>query len=139
MPGLRDELLIDPLARGYAGMTDQEAADDLNLIYPVDPRTRNRTNMTGDEVFLSLESLLVWDQLTSDKRLEFLALCGRESIDPFGSANVDVVISIFGLPSAGNTTANLQASRVEDITRSEELPGVVSPARDTIVRSARAS
>ena len=30
---LSDELTNDPLARGYGAMTDQEAADDLNLIY----------------------------------------------------------------------------------------------------------
>ena len=28
MAGIRDELLTDPLVRGYAGMSDQAAADD---------------------------------------------------------------------------------------------------------------
>ncbi len=29
---LKDELTLDPLARGYAGMTDADAADNLNLV-----------------------------------------------------------------------------------------------------------
>ena len=33
MADLRDELLTDPLTRGYSGMTDQEATDDLNTAY----------------------------------------------------------------------------------------------------------
>lgn len=31
LQAIRDELDNDPLGRGYAGMTDQQAADDLNL------------------------------------------------------------------------------------------------------------
>lgn len=30
---LKDELTADPLTRGYSGMTDAEAADDLNTAY----------------------------------------------------------------------------------------------------------
>lgn len=30
---LKDELTADPLGRGYSGMTDAEAADDLNTAY----------------------------------------------------------------------------------------------------------
>ena len=135
MADLKTELTDDPLTRGYSGMSDQAAADDLNTSY----RTRNRTSMTGDEIFDNLESQAVWDALTSDQRLEFLALCGRDILDPFGSANVDVVISIFGAPSSGNTTENLQNARVESITRAEELAQVRSPVTDQHVKSARAA
>ena len=34
---LQSELTVDPLGRGYAAMTDQEAADDLNTIYRTTP------------------------------------------------------------------------------------------------------
>lgn len=130
MTGIRDELLNDPLARGYAGMTDQQAADDLNTSY----RTRNRTSMSGDEIFQAIESQVVWDGLTADQRLEFLSLCGRDILDPFGTANVNLVISIFG---GGSTTiTNLNTARVESITRAEEL-GLRTPVIDTIVRSGR--
>ncbi len=123
---LRDELLNDPLGRGYGNMSDQEAADELNAIW-VDPdtRERNRTSMAGDEVFQSIESQAIWDALASDQRLEFLALCGRDIIDPFGSANVNLVKSIFG--DASPTVNNLAAARVEDITRAQEL-GITAAA-----------
>lgn len=44
---LVDELANDPLGRGYAGMTAQQAADDLNAII----RTRPRTAVPASEVF----------------------------------------------------------------------------------------
>ena len=135
MTDLKTELTDDPLARGYSGMTDQQAADDLNTVY----RTRNRTSMTGDEVFQALESQSVWESRTPDQRIEFLSLCARDSIDPFASANVDVVISVFGAPAPGNTTENLQVNRVENITRAVELPNVRAPSTAQHVKQARAA
>ncbi len=131
MADLRDELLTDPLVRGYAGMTDQQAADDLNTVN----RTRNRTEMTGDEVFQSIESQAVWVALTANQRLEFLSLCGRDILDPFGAANVNLVKSIFGGGSA--TVTALEAARIENITRAEELPGVAAPVKVGHVEVAR--
>lgn len=115
MVDLATELISDSLARGYSIMTDLEAADDLNTSY----RSRNRTSMTGDEVFQSIESQTIWDGLTANQRLEFLALCGRDILDPFGAANVDLVKSIFG-PTSDTVTA-LNVARVESITRAQEL------------------
>jgi len=40
---LKDELLTDPLGRGYSGMSDQAAVDDLDTVY----RLCNRTSMTA--------------------------------------------------------------------------------------------
>ena len=130
MAGIRDELLIDPLGRGYSSLSDQAAADDLNTSY----RTRNRTSMTGDEVFQSIENQTIWDGLTDNQRLEFLSLCGRDIIDPFGTANVDLVKSIFGGASA--TVAELAAARVESITRATEL-GLRTPVRSKHVEAGR--
>ena len=44
---LKDEIVNDPLIRGYSTMTDAEIADDLNTVY----RERNRTTMTGSEIW----------------------------------------------------------------------------------------
>ena len=118
---LKDELASDPLGRGYSGMTDEEAADDLNTSY----RTRNRTSMTGDEIaqaadpteFNGLDDGSANN--TADVKGHWLSLCGRETIDPFATANVQLVISIFGNPSM--TLTNLNAARVESITRAQEL------------------
>ena len=112
---LKPEVLGDPLGRGYGAMTDAEASTRINLV----DRPRNRTSMSGDEVFQSVESLAVWNGLTSDQRGEFLSFCARDSIDPFGTMNVSLVVSIFGPGSP--TVANLQSARVELISRPVEL------------------
>ncbi len=132
---LKDELANDPLARGYLGMTNEEAATDLNTSY----RTRNRTSMTGDEIaqaadpaeFNGLDDGSANN--TADVKGHWLALCGRETIDPFAAANVQLVVAIFG--GGSTTVANLNAARVESITRAVELslpfvkPGHVEFAR----------
>ncbi len=132
---LKDELANDPLARSYAGMTDEEAAADLNTSY----RTRNRTSMTGDEVFQvtdpgEFNGLGSGQGNSSDDQGHWLAFCGRAEIDPFATANVQLVIAIFG--GAGATTViNLNAARVESIMRADELglskvkPGHIQDAR----------
>ncbi len=117
---LKDELAGDPLGRGYAGMTDEEAAADLNI----SNRTRNRTSMTGDEVFQATEAAefagLGSGQGNSvDDQSHWLSFCGRDIIDPFASANVQFVTEIFQVGST--TLTNLQAARVESITRGVEL------------------
>ena len=118
---LREELTSDLLVRGYSTMSDQEAADDLNTEY----RTRNRRSMSGDEIAQQAVPA-TFDALddgsannTADVKSHWLALCGRESIDPFATANEQLVISIFGAGS--QTVINLQAARVEAISRAGEL------------------
>ena len=133
---LKDELANDPLVRGYAGMTDQAAADDLNTSY----RTRDRTSMTGDEIAQQADTA---EQAgldngavnnTADVLSHWLALCARATVDPFATANVQLVISIFG--AASTSVTNLQTARVESITRAVEL-GIRSPARRAHVEAAR--
>ena len=118
---LAHELSVDELGRGYSGMTDQQAADDLNTSY----RTRNRTSMTGDEIAQAADPT-EFDGLengaannTTDDQGHWLVLCARASIDPFATANVQLVISIFG--GGSTSVANLNAARVESITRAVEL------------------
>ncbi len=132
---LKDELIGDPEGRGYSGMSNQAAADELNSIWAdPDTRTRNRTFMTGDEIAQAADPT-EFDALddgsvanTPDVKSHWLALCGRTTVDPFGVANVALVISIFGNPSV--TRTNLLAARVEDITRADELGLGFVNARD---------
>ncbi len=111
---LKDEVAIDPLGRGYDAMTDQELVDSLNAV----DRQRNRTSMTGDEVFQNIATRDAWDGLTDMQRTQFLAFCGRETIDPFAGANVELVKSIFG--NTSGTVQNLAAARVETVSRAVE-------------------
>ena len=113
---LKDELLTDPEGLNYP-VSDQGTADLINSL--ATGRTRDRTSMTGDEVALSVEDRATWDALTDNQKIQFLSLCQRQSIDPFGAANVELVKSIFGDSSA--TVANLAAARVETISRAVEL------------------
>ena len=110
---LSDELLNDPLGRGYSTMIDLEAVASLNAV----DRNVNKISMTGSEI-LSQAEPLEYNVLTAEKKAQWLALCGVDSIDPFGSA-VQVVIDIWGGGSA--TIINLQASRVETMSRAQEL------------------
>ncbi len=133
---LKDELAGDPLVRGYSGMTDEEAAADLNTSY----RTRNRTSMSGDEIFQATDpgefnALLTGSGNTADDQGHWLAFCGRDTVDPFATANVQLVISIFG--GGSTSVSNLNAARVESITRGEELGlGLVKIGHVNVARSA---
>lgn len=141
MADLKTELIDDPETRGYASMTDQEAADDLNMSY----RTRNRTSMSGDEIaqqadpteFNALDDGSANN--TADVKSHWLALCARGSVDPFATANAQLVIAIFG--AASTSVANLQAARVESITRAQELgdadPDFPAPVLPRHVTAAR--
>lgn len=121
IPALWDEINNDPLARGYAGMTDEQVAADLNTVY----RTRNRSSISGDEAFGATDPA-EFDGLadgsannSADTKNHWIAFCGRDSIDPFQVANVQFVQQIFGPGSV--TVANLSATRTEDVSRAEEL------------------
>ena len=116
---LRTELNNDPLGRGYAGMTDEGAADDLNTVY----RTRQKANLSGAEVYEQVDNT------------EFLALTAAEqaevwdivhlsgegsgiSITPGSKARTRFV-ALFGGGSA--TIVDILAYITEDISRGIEL------------------
>jgi len=111
---LKDELALP----AYAGLTDAEAADLLNL-----PNIqRNKTSMSGVEL-LEAQWSTEFAALTDAKKAQWLALCGLSSVDPFGVA-VEIVKDIWGNSSI--TVSNLAAARVEIISRATELSITVS-------------
>ena len=111
---LKAEIIVDTF-RVYSAMSNEEVADSLNTV----DRTINKTSLSGDEVFANIDSRTDWDALTDTQKTQFLAFCGRDSIDPFGSANVELVKAIFGDASA--TVVNLQAARLEPVSRATEI------------------
>ncbi len=124
---LKTELTVDPLTRGYAGMTDAEAATDLNTVY----RERNRVSLTGSEVINAVDTT-EWNALTDAKKQVVWNVVHLGEINPFG-VEADLLIGVFG---GGSTTiATLAAARKETISRAEELglgfiyPGHVENAR----------
>ncbi len=119
---LADEITNDPLGRGYSGMDDSQVAVDMNTKY----RSRNRTSMSGSEIwdntdpaeFAALEDGAdTSGKSERNRKLEWVSFCGINNHDPFGSSK-EFVIDIFGI---GTTTANLDAVRVETISRGVEL------------------
>jgi hypothetical protein len=124
---LKNEIDTDPLTRGYSGMTDQQVADDMNTVY----RTRNRDSMTGDEIFNAADpaefaALANGQGNNPDEKNHFMAFCGRDSIDPFAANNVQFITDLF--PVGSTTVINLQAARIENISRAVELGmGIIKP------------
>ena len=129
MADLKDELVNDPLGRGYAGMTDQAAADDLNTAY----RTQDRTSMTASEVANAID-VAEFISLTNSQAQEIWNWLHLGTLNPFG-IEATRFLAIFGGGSA--TIAALLAIRVESITRAQELPGVRSPVKVGHVQVAR--
>ena len=126
---LASELSGDPLARGYAGMSDAAAAASLNDTID---RTTNKSSMSGDEIFAATDST-EYDALTTDQKQLWLAFCGRDTVDPFGTANVAFVVSLFGNPSTTRTA--LINGRVNSVSRATELGlGLVKPGHVGMAR-----
>jgi len=125
------ELDLDPLSRGYAGMTDIEAAGDLNTEYRV--RMLGRLD-TGD-VYNSID-VSEFTALTDGQRQEvwdMLHVGGTGLWVRPGDTARTRLISIFGAQST--TIQALAALLVENISRAQELglgrvrPGHVEKAR----------
>ncbi len=109
---LKTELTTDPLTRGYSGMTDLQATDDLNTVY----RTRNKTIMTSTEVFNAIDKTEFNDLSVTNKKLVWDILHLGE-LNPFG-LEADLFQDIFG----GSTTiTSLQTLRKDNISRGAEL------------------
>ncbi len=124
---LRDELISDPETRGYAGMTDEQAAADLNTEY----RQRNRASMTGSEVLNAIDETEL-NALSDANKNRVWQLLHLGELNPFG-VEADLLIDVF---TAGSVTiTNLQYARKEDVSRAVELglgfiyPGHIENAR----------
>jgi hypothetical protein len=111
---LNTELISDPLTRGYAGMTDEQAAADLNTVY----RSRARTSMNGDEIFSATDNA-EFAGLTDHKQQLWVSFCGKDIINAYDATNIDFVDHIFS--PASTTKSTLSALRDEDISRAAEL------------------
>lgn len=113
MSTLSDEILLDPLGRGYSTMSDEDAAGSLNT----PNRSRNRITMSGREVQAQIvDSEYV--ALTVEKKSQLLALTSSSDLDPFGFPS-NVVKDIFGV--GATSLSNLATARIETISRAREI------------------
>lgn len=125
------ELRDDPLARGYASMSDEEAADDLNTAY----RTEPRMEITKAQLWENTD-LAEYAALTAAGRQAYDVLVNLDDIDVSeGTNSRDALAALF--PAGSTTRVNLVALVTDPlpITRAEELglvrvkPGHVRDAR----------
>lgn len=126
---LRLELDTGHPDTGSYNADNQLAADEINVVN----RTRNRDIISGDNIFAATVSAGFLALSDLNKQL-WVSFCGRNELDPFGTANVDFVKFIFGFPSA--TVTALNSVRVENISRATELG--LSRVREGTVAAARA-
>lgn len=117
---LNGELISDPLTRGYSGMDDQAAADNLNTEY----RTRLRELIATWEI-IEATVPAEYTSLSAAEKTRYQTFVAAGNINPAGVNTRAAFAAMFG---AGTTTrSNLQALQDEDISRAEELEvGVVS-------------
>jgi len=111
---LYDELSGDPLGRGYAAMSDQEAADDLNTAY----RTRTRDRVETWEV---IEATVPseYAALSDAEKQRYQTFVAAGTLNPSGTNTRDAFGAMFG---GGTTTrANLLAMASESVSRAVEL------------------
>jgi len=124
---LKSELTEDSLGRGYSGMTDVEAADDLNTVY----RTTPKTSMTGSEVINNI-AVAEWAALTDAQKQTVWNIVHLGDVNPFG-VEATMLIGVFGALS--ETITALAAARNTAVSRAAELglgaiaPGDVENAR----------
>jgi hypothetical protein len=111
---LNTELTTDPLGRGYSGMTDEQAATDLNTVY----RTRPRSSMSGDEIFAATDNTEFLG-LTDHKQQLWVSFTSKDVINAYDQTNIDFLDYIFGAGSTTKTT--LSSLRTEDVSRATEI------------------
>lgn len=124
--------LDEPTGHPVTGPYDADnavAAGQLNAVN----RTRNRSVMTGKEVKDRI-AIAEWNARTDAQKQIILAMCNRDDLDPFG---IDAQIFQDAMTGATATLAELNAYRVEDISRAVELGfGAVTAAHvDTARRT----
>jgi hypothetical protein len=109
---LSDELLIDPEAIGYSGMTDEQVVTAINLVN----REVDKTLMTRQEILENIEPAAL-ATLTGDNATKVLGILS-DTVNPFGVA-AQVFIDAFGAGS--QTIINLAAARKHTLSRAQEL------------------
>lgn len=111
---LHDELINDPLARGYAGMTDAQAAASLNTVN----RPRERVVVPAHEL-IDATVPADWAALTSAEKQRYQTLTGAGEVN-VRSANVrSAFLAMFG--AGTQTRSNLAALQNEQVSRATEL------------------
>lgn len=129
---LQSEIADDPLARGYAGMSDQATAGSLNAA----DRPVERETLAGAEIFNAIDPAEFSALTAGQKQLvrDVFGLGDTIDVQP-GTNTRQVLLNAFG---AGTTTrANLVGVAQKTISRAEEIGWPVRPVTAEHVARAR--
>jgi len=127
---LHDEIVNDPLTRGYSGMTNAEIATSLNT----PNRTRTATHLNGPVIYEQVD-VAEFIALTAEEKAEVWDIIHLgENIDVRpGSKARSRFITIFGSGSATITAIasvlNTSISRAAELGIGEVSEGLVFEAR----------
>lgn len=111
---LRTELTTDPLGRGYGGLSDQAAADALNVAN----RVVTRSSVLGSEIIAATVQT-EYAALSADQKQIFCGMVDAGGVNPSDSNTRTIFGALFG---AGTTTrANLLALQNRTVSRAVEL------------------
>ena len=113
MSKLQDVLLIDPLNRGYASLTDKHVLANMRL----KNRIRLRKNFSKGDVMRQVVKS-DFDVLTPIQEELFWNVIHLDNLYPSG-LELEILTTIFGTTST--TTENLNTAKNETVTRIEEL------------------
>ena len=110
---LSAELTADTLTRGYAGMSDVEAAADLNTEY----RSQDKSSLTSSEVFNAIV-IADYNALDAADQEKIKTVLSLGIVNPFGK-EATVFTNVFG--GGSDTITALAAIRIKAISRATEL------------------
>jgi hypothetical protein len=103
---LINEISNDPLAKGYAGMTDEEITVSLNTI---DRPDEDRDSLSSTEIF-ELINPTEYDNLTADQKDKLKVLLGLGTVKVnTGSQGRTLLSNLFG-PGTNTRTALINAA-----------------------------
>jgi len=111
---LKTEIDTDPLARGYAGMSDAAVADSLNVI----DRTINRTSMSGSEILNAVDAS-EWATRGNAQKQVVWHIVHLGNVNPFGLEATLIADAFRG--AGGVTIAALADARKTGVSRAVEL------------------
>jgi hypothetical protein len=114
---LKTELITDPLSRGYAAMTDAQAAADILTKY----RSRNRTYLSASEIFEAID-LAQFTALTADQKTQVQAVLNLGDNIQVGPGTKARAFLLNAFPNGATFDALVEAVS-ENISRAQELFG----------------
>jgi hypothetical protein len=128
---LADEITNDPLARGYAGMTDKQVADNLNVV----DRDDVTPTITGSDVYDIVDDA-EFEALTSADQARVRDVYALDSLPTQGSHARALIFDVFAGAGGATTRADWTTFVTGSQSRGQEIG--FGRVREANVTNARA-